>query len=48
MAAIFQLYQCWVQMVQGGSGLTSGKTFSPKEWSDIETGCLGKWWIHHP
>jgi len=19
-----------------------------KEWSDIETGCPGKWWSHHP
>ena len=32
----------------GGSGWMLGKTYSPKEWLGSETGCLGRWWSHHP
>lgn len=41
MAAILQLYQCWVQMVQGGSGLTSGKTFLQKSGQTLKQAAQG-------
>lgn len=33
---------------RAGSGWTLGKISSQKKWSDIGTGCPGKWWHHYP
>jgi len=36
------------QGISGGSDWTLGKISSLKEWSDIGTGCPGKWWSPCP
>jgi len=37
-----------LKLRQGRFRLDIGKNFLLKEWSDIGTGCPGKWWSHHP
>jgi len=34
--------------ITGGLDEILGKICLLKQWSDIGTGCPGKWWIHHP
>jgi len=33
---------------RGGLDWILGKISLLKEWSDIGTGCPGRWWSHHP
>jgi len=37
-----------LKLCQGGLDWELGKISLLREWSDIATGCPGKWWSHHP